>query len=214
MALWSVQQLFLLLCCGSIVKPSLFSTLWQAWKSLSNASGVSRSYLRPGVSAPIIDKEKLNSLSFRQGTPCQSNNGNIVHGSKDAAHRAGFIPETKDVGHRLSDESTSLRASTSYVGGQATPLEHKRTQTFSGPPPTSADVANFVGQPIMGIPLDLRNQTSMSSDTASSHRNMKGIERSGSLAASSNFFIISQCDLLCLITISALEEIREMNFPV
>jgi hypothetical protein len=155
-------------------------TASQAWKSLSNASGVSRSYLRPGVSAPIIDKEKLNSLSFRQGTPCQSNNGNIGHGSKDAAHPAGFIPENKDVGHRLSDESTSLRASTSYVGGQATPLEHKRTQTFSGPPPTSADVANFVGQPIMGIPIDLCNQTSMSSDTASSHRNMKGFERQSS----------------------------------
>jgi hypothetical protein len=54
----------------------------------------------------------------------------------------------------------------------------------------------------------------MSSDTASSHRNMKGIERSGSLAASLNFFIISQCDLLRLITISALEDICEMNFPV
>jgi hypothetical protein len=39
------------------------------------ASITSKNYFKSKVSAPISDNKKINSLSFGQGTPCQSNNG-------------------------------------------------------------------------------------------------------------------------------------------
>ncbi len=47
---------------------------------------VSKKYFKLKVSAPISDNEKLNSFNFKQETPCQSNNLNNVHESKDHAH--------------------------------------------------------------------------------------------------------------------------------
>jgi hypothetical protein len=47
---------------------------------------VFKNYFKPRVNAPINDNEKLNYLSFKLGTPCQSNNGNNLYGSKDHAH--------------------------------------------------------------------------------------------------------------------------------
>jgi hypothetical protein len=42
--------------------------------------------MKPLVHTPINDNLNLNSLSFKERPPCQSNNGYIVYGSKDGAH--------------------------------------------------------------------------------------------------------------------------------